>query len=647
MLFPLLLAAHAASPAAKAPEAQPVLGSRSVPLLKLGGLTFKDMNRNGKIDPFEDWRRPPVERAHDLVKRMTAAQKAGLVVHPMAPGEGEFPAFHGFKRKEMRQLVAKDNIRFFLNTISAAPSQMAEIANDVQAIAEAQPLAIPVTFSSDPRNQLSDAVGQSVNAGQFSQWPFPTGLAATGDVGLVQQAARIASAEYRAVGIRMTMSPQADVASEPRWGRANGTFGSSPDANGKFAAAYIEGFQGGPDGVTPDGVASVVKHWVGYGAVPNGEDALNYYGRQLAFPGGRFDDHVRPFLEAFESKPAAVMLTYGVAPPSITINGRPAEQVGAGFSRQMVTELLRERYRYPGIAMTDFGIFDDCGEACRKGMTDFSAFGMPWGVEDLTPKQRIAKAFDAGVDQLGGYGNSAAVLELVRSGRVAIARLDRSVERLLTVKFQMGEFENPYVDPAAADRIVGSTEFREAAAEAQRRSLVLLKDDGKALSAARRARHVWLVNASADVARQYGFDVAKDPAGADFAFVRIASPAHNRSGDLMADVMKQGALSFDRDNTDLQAVERASASGLPLIVVAHLDRPAILTPIVARSGAVIGEFGASDAVLFDMLKKGSEFQGKLPFELPSTDVAVEAQLPDVPDDSHDPLFPRGFGLTGK
>lgn len=637
----LSLAAAGAAPATSQ-STQPVLSQRSVPLLHKDGLTFKDMNRNGRLDLYEDWRLPSRERAADLLKRMSLVQKAGLLVHAMAPngenfdGPIELPAVQA-------DIIGK-HIRYFLNNSTGLPSDMAGRMNSAQEVAEREPLAIPVTFSSDPRNHINSAIGQSVDAGQFSQFPETLGLAATGDVDLVRNFGRIAGAELHAVGIRMTLSPMADLASEPRWGRLNGTFGSDPDAVGRFTAAYIEGFQAGRDGLHPGSVATVVKHWVGYGAEPDGYDAHNYYGRTLALTNESLPVHIRPFEQAFAVHAAGVMPTYGQPAPGLIIGGEPAEQVGAGFSRQMLQGLLRGTYGFDGIIVTDFLVAADCLKECREGTLDLNNTGMPWGVEDLTPQQRIAKAFHAGVDQIGGSSDSDLVLALARKGEISGTRIDQSVTRLLLQKFDLGEFENPYADAAASDKLVGTPASRAAALAAQQQSQVVLENRGNSIPLIAGTK-VWAWNVASDALAAHGLVPESDPSAADAMLLRIAAPYQVRPNSFFGPYLKEGPLSFPPDNKDYQAFLRAAGTGKPLIVVAYLDRPAILSEIAAKAKTLVVEFGASDSAVLDILAGSACAKGKLPYELPSSNAAVAGQQPDVPDDSLSPLYARGAGMT--
>jgi beta-glucosidase len=595
--------------------AQPVLGSRGVPIIKKDGLRFKDLNRNGRLDPYEDWRLASVERARDLLRRMSLEEKAGLLVLPVAPANELLGPIDIGK---LARMVQNGHIRFFNNYSSNEPLDMARSMNAAQAIAENQPLGIPITFASNPRNQFSVLAGQLVAAGKFSKFPDPIGLTATGDPDLVRKFGRIAASELRATGIRVSLSPQADLATEPRWFRGSGGFGADPIIAGKFVAAYVEGFQHGAAGVDRDGVATVVKHWVGYGASPNGVDAALYDGRYLKLTNNSLQYHVAPFLAAFRVHAAGVMPTYGMPAPGLTIGGKEAEPVGASFSRQMVHDLLRNKYHYDGFVLTDFMITSDCLAECKQGTMELGKIGYPWGVEDLTREERFARALNAGCNQIGGVADSDIVTNLVREGKVAVSKLDASAFRLLKLKFQLGEFEDPYVDLARVNSIVGSKASKDFGLQMQRRSQVLLKDDGKLPSAAKRGARVWLWNIDPSVLGRYGFQLAASPESADFSILRVQTPFELRPHYLFSAFVKGGPLSFGEKNPDGMAIERAAQSGKPVAVVVRLDRAAILSNIAPRADILVADFGASDEAVLDMLTGKQCYSGRLPFELPSS-----------------------------
>jgi beta-glucosidase len=636
--------------------AQARLGSHGVPILERDSLRFKDLNRNGTLDPYEDWRLTPAARARDLVGRMTLDEKAGTMMHGTARTSGPLGTVGmgaGYDTTANRVLIDSAHVTSMITRLAGEPAMLAAQNNALQEIAERTRLGIPLTFSTDPRHHFQYVPGASNETRQFSQWPEPVGFAALGDTGLMRRFGDIARKEYRAVGIQMALSPQADLATEPRWGRINGTFGEDADLAGRLVRAYVEGFQHGATGVDTGSVLTVVKHWVGYGAAAEGFDSHNYYGRFATFPGKNLDYHVRPFLGAFAANAAGVMPTYSIL-QGATWQGQPIEAVGAGYNRQILTDMLRRQYGFQGVVVTDWSITNDCGVRCREGAPagerpSFANIGMPWGVEDLPMRGRFVKAVQAGVDQFGGSERTDLLVAAVRAGELPEARIDSSAIRVLTQKFALGLFEDPYVDPAAAANRVGAEAFRAAGLDAQRRSLVLLENKGDLLPLRSTGRtsalRVFLHGVAPEAATRVGWTVVSDPRQADVAIVRLSAPKEMlHPGFVFATFIQEGSLAFRDGDPDYEAFKQASAV-VPTIVTVYLNRPAILTPIRDRARAVIANFGVSDAALLDVLTGRAAPQGKLPFELPASMEAVAAQRPDVPYDSPRPLYPFGFGRS--
>jgi beta-glucosidase len=623
--------------------AQPRLLATSAPLITVEGLLFKDLNRNARLDAYEDWRRTPRERVDDLLAQMTLEEKAGAMMHGTPPSATK--DFRGdWDFEQLARIVQQKHITTYISRLSGDAAKLAGFANDVQAIAESARLGIPAVISSDPRHHFEYTAGASVQAAGFSQWPETTGLAAVGDATLVRRFADIARQEYLAIGLRMTLSPMADLATEPRWPRINGTFGEDPQLAKQLVQAYIEGFQNGPAGLGPHSVAAVVKHWVGYGASANGYDGHNPYGKDIVFSGGGFDQHVVPFTGAFAANVSGVMPTYSVPTGGATIGGKPAERVGASFSKQMLTDLLRGQHGFQGMILTDWLITNDCSGECLTGTQNISRMGMPWGVESLSVSERFARAIEAGVDQFGGVMNVEVIVDLVKRGAVAERRLDASVRRILMPRFEQGLFENPYSDPEHAGQLVGNSYFRAEALDAQRRSHVLLENKNGLLPLEDTTRKVYLFGISPQEAERRGFVVVDRPQDAQIAIVRMSAPYETHPAYFFGSRHHEGDLSFSANNEDYRALLSIPAS-VPVIASVYLDRPAILTNVKDRVAALLGNFGASDQALFDVLTGKARPEGRLPFELPSSMAAVLAQQPDAPHDSKGPLYPIRYGLS--
>jgi beta-glucosidase len=499
------------------------------------------------------------------------------------------------------------------------PRQHAEWHNRIQDLAKATRLGIPVTISSDPRHGFAENFAAAWAATGFSQWPEPIGFGALRDEDALREFGNIARREYRAVGIHVALHPMADLATEPRWARIMHTFGEDAELAARLVAAYIRGFQG--DELGPLSVACMTKHFPGGGPQLDGEDPHFAYGKDQVYPGGMFDYHLQVFEAALAAGTAQIMPYYGRPV------GTEHEEVGFGYNRDVVTGLLRWRYGFDGVVCSDWGLVTD------TPLPDGSVFEAKcWGVEELSTEDRLVKIVEAGCDQLGGEELPELLDELVRGGRISEARIDESARRLLRDKFRLGLFDDPYVDPDEAERTCGSAEFRAAGDRAQRRSAVLITNNGMLPLSGEPRLYVDGLAYDRAVVR---------PEDTEAAIVRRNAPFEPRTNGMIETLFHAGDLDFKGPDLD---VLLDLARRVPTVLVLHLERPAVIPELVAACAAVVAVFGASDEAVLDVLFGRTEPQGRLPFELPSSMVAVREQLPDVPGDSRDPLFVFGHGL---
>lgn len=631
---------------ASADEAAPVAQSRTGAVLTVGGAMFRDLDRDGTLAPYEDWRLPPETRAGDLVARMTLDEKAGTMMHSTLAGVdsiiGHSPGGYDFASVE--EEIGRLKITSFITRLPVSPREMAVQNNKVQEIAERTRLGIPVTISTDPRHHFQYVLGAASAGGGVSQWPELLGFGALRDAALVKRFAQIARRDYRASGIHMALSPQADLFTEPRWARGAGTFGADPKLARDLVGAYVEGFQGSSSGPTREGVLTVVKHWVGYGATPEGWDGHNYYGRFARVDTESLDLHIEPFKGAFENGVAGVMPTYSIV-QGARVDGRPAEQVGAGFNRQLLTDLLRRDHGFRGFILSDWGITRDCTQACSDPTRPQppTAIAMPWGVETLSPLERYVKGIDAGLDQFGGVNEPGMIIEAVRRGLVDEKRIDESVKRILIGKFQLGLFENPFVDPEEAERVVGSPADHAEAARAQAQSQVLLKNKNGLLPLPRGTK-VWIHAIDPARAAAAGLSVVARPEDADVAIVRTSTPFERlHPMHFFGSRQNEGRLDYRPGNADFDLVAGLKGK-VPVVIAAFTDRPAVMDRIAPLADAILVNFGVSDVALLAVVTGQDKARGRLPFELPSSMDAVAAQDPAHPDDSDEPLFPVGAGI---
>ena len=686
-----------------------------VQILTVDGLKFKDLNRNGKLDKYEDWRLPAKERAQNLASQLSIEEIAGLMLysaHQAIPGasEGFGAATYGGKTlaesgakpsdisDQQRKFLVEDNLRHVLITSVQSPRVAAEWNNNVQALCEGIGHGIPANNSSDPRHGTTANTEYNAGAGgQISLWPGQLGLAATFDPALVQRFGDIASHEYRALGIATALSPQIDLATEPRWSRVNGTFGEDYDLATDMARAYCDGFQSSEDNNGGWGMYSVnamIKHWPGGGPEEGGRDGHFDYGKYAVYPGNNFDNLLRPFtegafkLEGGTGMAASVMPYYTI---SYGQNGGTGSNRGNSYNRYLITDLLRQKYGFDGVVCTDWMITADV-----TGVSKFE--GKCWGAENLSVEQRHYEILKAGVDQFGGNNDKEPVIMAYRmwkdefGTRSARQRFEQSAVRLLVNIFRTGLFENPYLDPAESEKIVGKPEYMKAGYDAQLKSIVLLKNKGGVLPLKGRKLKVYMPKrfvkgvpnwwgikdpdttdypVSPAVVEKY-FDLTDNPAEADFALVFIESP-NGGTGYSDDDVAAGGngyvpislqygpytattarAVSLaggdtfeDFDNrsyrgksftsyntTDAQLVAdtRRAIGDKPLILSVKCTKPCVLAEVEPYADAIVIDFETQAQAILDIVKGKAEPSGLLPMQFPKDMLTVEAQQEDVPRD---------------
>jgi len=706
---------------------QPTIEARSKAVLTVEGLRFKDANGSGQLDPYEDWRQPVASRVRDLVSRMTLEEKAGLMLidtlnagcgGALTPSATAFVETQKMTRFVLRSVVKAEGEACDASApagfrgVAVSPRQMAEFTNAVQALAERQRLGIPVLFKDNARNhyETDPRFGISAGAGAFTEFPKEAGVAAavlgTKSLAPVTALTDVMGAEWRAVGLRGMYGYSADLATEPRWYRVHETFTEDADLAARIIRAVVTGLQGAT--VSPStAVALTIKHFPGGGPQEQGLDPHYSFGKRQVYPGGRFADHLKPFIAAIEAGVSSVMPYYGV-PVKVTYRGVTFEETGFAFSRRVVTDLLRTTLGFTGYVNSDTGIVTD----------------RAWGLEQRTVPERVAAAVNGGTDVLSGFSTNATITDLVTAGLVAPGRVDEAATRLLAEQFRLGLFENPYVDATRAADVIGSAAHRARGLTVQRQSIVLLHnrvEAGRAtLPLAKGAKVYTMGMGKADV-EHYGFVVTDgntatggtrpSAAGHDVAIIRVqvrnantgayrskdpatgANPARlnprtgktwgaedpcllfpevnancsddGRMGGRAGGLMFGGALPWEADQlsfttmaasqswqmtpslADIQAVMREVGPQRTVLAI-YFRNPYVLDDAsgLKDAGAIVASFGVSDAALLDVLSGRFAPTGKMPFALARTLQAVIDNDPDAPGyPKADTLYPFGFGLT--
>ena len=541
-----------------------------VTILTVDRLGFKDLNKNGQLDKYEDWRLTADDRAKDLASKMSIEQIAGLMLYSRhqsipAASRGFMAATYNGKEfkdsglkawdlsDQQKEFLTKDNLRHVLITSVESPEVAAKWNNNAQALVEGYGLGIPANNSSDPRHGTNSSEEYNEGAGgKISMWPSSLGLAATFDPLLVENFGSIAGKEYRALGIATALSPQVDIATDPRWYRTSGTFGEDPTLSTDIGRAYIDGFQTSAgdkeiaDSWGFESVNAMVKHWPGGGSGEGGRDAHYGVGKYAVYPGNNFAMHMIPFTEgAFKLKgktgmASAVMPYYTISYNQDTKNN---ENVGNSYNKYIIQDLLRDKYNYDGVVCTDWLVTGD------ETTIDVFLTGKSWGVESLTVAERHYKVLMAGVDQFGGNNDMKPVIEAYNMGvkehgeDFMRARFEQSAVRLLRNIFRTGLFENPYLNIEGTKATVGRPEYMKAGYEAQLKSVVMLKNKANALPLTKN-KTVYIPKkftpagrnflgmeipekleypVSIDIVKKY-FNVTEKPEEADVALVFVSSP---------------------------------------------------------------------------------------------------------------------------
>ena len=597
------------------------------PTLIQDGHSYRDLNKNGKLDVYEDSREDIEARVEDLLAQMTVAEKAGQMFHPF-----QFSGYEGIRAMRMmaklsppEKYVGSRNLSHFSTAL--APEDVRDHirwTNEVQELAEQTRLGIPITFSADPKH--SDKRGASFFMKGISQWPDATGFGALKDSLITNKFGQIAAREYRALGLHTSLHPVADLATEPRWGRIAGTFGEDAEISAMLTAAYIYGMQG--DSLSPTSVSTMTKHFSGGGPQKDGWDAHFKYGTEQVYPGNNFDYHLIPFKAAIKAGTAQMMPYYGIPV------GQTSEDVGFAFNKEIITDLLQDSLQYKGIVCSDWGVLNDPD---RAGADIVDA--TDHGVEDLDVYTQTEKALNAGIDQFGGNDNPQLIIKLVEDGRISESRLDRSVRKLLRQKFVLGLFDNPYVDEEKALADLARPEDVRLGLETMIRSTVMLKNENNLLPLKAQTK-VYIHDMDKKLASEY-FEVVSNLEDADVALMRLEAPFEPREG-MLESIFHQGRLNYTSEELDRI---REVTGKKPTIISVYLERPIVIPELSDEAAALLGHFSISDEALFEIISGKGSPEGKLPFEMPSSIEAVEKQMEDVPYDSEDPLYEFGFGLS--
>lgn len=611
---------------------QPELKARVKEIIEVDGYRFKDLNDNGVLDAYEDWRLSPQERAENLLSLMTAEQKAAQMVHLTLVTQKDswfnknnvgFALVYEyiFEPEEEEDEEESDETQTPISSARNAAMR----TNEIQELSESSELGIPVIFSMD-----TEAGAAFVKDATYL--PDEINQGAAGDVELVTRLNEVLKEELMAVGVRMALSPDADLITDPRWGRNQECYSEDVETVETMIAAAVKALQG-ENGLDENSVMATVKHFPGAGAQTNGVD-----GSPLTISEDSIDLHLAGFKAAIDAGVAAVM-PYGYS--TVPYLGGDAVDNSADQSAAVMTDLLRGELGYEGIIQTDWGL-------------------------------NFVGAANAGADVLGGAG--------VRSTAQLVDGVDEALltdacRRILIAKFQMGLFENPYVDEDAAEEIIGSDEHKAVAKEAAAKSFTLVKYEnaasladqsfivaGELASDVRCLNSGWTAKEPVEIAGTSILTALQEKAGADnVTYITSAEEVPADLSGVTAVVVvgeKSGThdpawgaatLEFPEEQTALiNALDKAGANVVAVVV---MNRAYVLTPIVDAADSVLvvyrpGVTCGAEAVA-DCLFGETAITGRLPFQIPESMEQVLSQREDMPKDIENPLYEYGFGIDAE
>jgi beta-glucosidase len=393
----------------------------------------------------------------------------------------------------------------------------------------------------------------------------------------------------------------------------------------------VLGFQGEKLGL--GSVALTTKHFPGGGPQVEGQDPHFDFGQDQHYPGGMFDYHLKPFQAAIDAGTSSIMPYY--AKPINT----EYEEVAFAYNKRIIKDLLRDKMGFQGIINSDTGPIEM----------------QPWGMEKYSIEERYGKAIDAGVDLFSGTGDPTQLMTAVKMGYVTEERINESISRLLKEKFDLGLFENPYVDVEKAKQLVGNSEFQKEGDLAMRKSIVLLKNDQQLLP----------IKAKTKVYFETYFEAGKDqspttaftPASSSWDFELVANKEEADLVVLWLNPHFNSLFSSDGSEIDIllskNKINTDYVNGVlskkPTVTVINFTNPWVISEIESEGlHTLVATFGTTPEAILDVLAGKINPSAKLPFSIPSSVEAVKSNLSDVPgylEKEGYALFKFGHGLS--
>ncbi len=528
------------------------------------------------------------KKVDELLSKMTLHEKVGQM-NQLSGGAW------------LAETAAKGEVGSILNCVDPA-----EINAVQRAAVEESRLGIPILVSRD------------VIHGFRTIFPIPIGLASTFDTEIVEKGARIAAVEATASGVRWTFSPMLDIARDPRWGRVAEGSGEDPYLDVLMGVAMVKGYQG-DDLSDPTAMAACIKHFVGYGAAEGGRD----YNSTMISERSLRNTYLPAFKAAADAGAATLMTSFN------EIDGIPSTG-----NKWLLKDVLRDEWGWDGMVVTDW---NSAGEMIAHGFS-----------RDL--KHTAEQAINAGVDMdMMSYGFIQYVEELVKEGKVSEKEIDRAVRNILKLKFELGLFENPYVDETASAKVDYAPEHLEAAKQAAIESAILLQNRNDVLPLADAKRILvtgpladapyeqlgtWAFDGQQehtvtpltalreeyDVIWEPGLQYSRDKDTKDFAKVRNAAARADAAVVFVGEEAILSGEAHSLSNLNLQGAQseliaEVAKAGKPVVVVVIAGRPLTIERDLANCDAMLYSFHPGTMggpALADLIKGKAVPSGKLP-----------------------------------
>ena len=569
------------------------------------------------------------DRVEDLLSLMTLEEKIGQMT-----------------QAERMYITNGDIAEYFIGSVLSGggstpynntPEGWADMYDSFQKDALSTRLGIPIIYGVDAIHGHNNLFGATI-------FPHNIGLGATRDPELVKLIAQITAIETAATGVDWTFGPCITVPQDERWGRTYEGFSEDPELVAELGKAAIEGYQG-DDLSDSDTILACAKHFVGDGGTSGGVDR----GDTICSEEYLREAYIYPYISALEVPVDSVMVSFS------SWNG-----VKMHSNSYLINDVLKEELGFEGFVVSDWQGINEIDGSSSNDMSELD----------------IQEGINAGIDMVmvpddyRGFINM--LTELVNEGKISQSRIDDAVRRILTIKFKLGLFENPYADRSNADSI-GCEEHREIAREAVRESLVLLKNEGSLLPLSKDLDSIVIAGSKADdIGSQcggwtiywqgavgeitegtsileaikntvsndtkvtYSVDGSEVPSDADVAIVVVGeTPYAEFTGD-------------DKDlllsTQDIATINNARSAGIPVVVILISGRPMIITSEIDKWDALVAAWlpGTEGQGVADVIFGDYAPTGKLSYTWPRS---IE-QLPiNDTDGSKGSLFPFGFGLT--